>query len=175
VIAALYEWKIKNMPRMLDAIKKPKVWFIVCLVYIWLFGLGKLFATIGPPYLISRIANANNAFSISAIGKSFLYYTHEVANRLGYKYEYVLFAFVANIVIFMPIVILSYFVLRKNRWALNTMIILIAVYVVLSVGLGLLTSESVSGAQIMNTVMLVGVIYVFIRKSTKAIFNEKNI
>jgi hypothetical protein len=158
------------MTRMLDAIKKPNVWIFASVVYIWLLGLTKLIATLGPSYVISRITGTNNFFSISGIEKAFLIYAQEAANKLGYKYEYVLYSFIANVLIFIPAMVVGFFVLRKKLWARNTIIFLVIVYIVHPLGIGLLTSQSNFSILSLNTIILIAMIYVLMRKSTKKVF-----
>jgi hypothetical protein len=164
------------MTRMFDAIKKPYVWIFASVVYIWLLGLSKLIATLGPPFVISIIAHTKNSFWLSDLGKAFPFYAQEVANKLGYKYEYVLYSFIANVLIFIPAIVVGLFVLRKKLWARNTIILLVIVYIVHPLGIGLLTSQSnfsisaIFNLLRFNTIILVAIIYVLMRKSTKETF-----
>jgi hypothetical protein len=161
------------MTIIIDTIRKPKTWFIVSVVYIWLFGLGKLFATIGPPYTISRIAD--KSFSFTGMVKAFLLYAQEAATSLGCKYEYVVYVLIMNVLIFVPVIILGFFILRRKLWALNASIILLVVYIANSVGLGLVLSKSLFDVVTLDIAILFVIVIFFMNKSTKAIFNEKNI
>lgn len=159
------------MTRMFGAIKKPYVWIFASVVYIWLLGLIKLFATLGHIYVISIIIHTSNSFWILDVVKAFLFYAQELANQSGHKYEYVLYAFIVNFLIFIPAMPVGFFVLRKKLWARNTILLLVIVYIVHSLGIGLLTSRSIFRILSLNTVILVAIIYVLMRKSTKIVFS----
>ncbi len=152
------------MSRIFTAVKRPYVWIFASVVYIWLLGLSKLFATLGPPYVFSKGFSTSMQFSVSGLGKAFLFYAQEVAKVLGYKYEYVLYCFIANIVILIPAIVVGFFVLRRKMWARNTLIFLVVAYVVYPLGIGLLTSESKFTILSFNTVILVAIIYVLMRR-----------
>ena len=158
------------MTRVVDAVKKPYLWIFASVVYIWLLGLSKLFATLGPPYVFSKGFSTSMQFSASGFGKAFLFYAQEVAKVLGYKYEYVLYCFIANIFILIPAIVVSFFLLRKKMWARNSLIFLVIAYVVYPLGIGLLTSESKFSVLSLNTIILVAIIYVLVRKPTKEAF-----
>lgn len=161
------------MARVFDTIKKPYVWIFASVVYIWLLGLVKLFATLGPIYVISAIAHTKNSLWISDIGKAFQFYAQEAANQLGYTYNYVLYSLLANILILIPAMVIGFFVLRKKLWARNTMIVIIFVYIIQIIAIGLLTSESkfgISSILSLNTIILVAITYVLTRRSTKETF-----
>ena len=158
---------------MFDTIKKPYVWILASVVYIWLLGLVKLFATLGPMYVISTIAHTKNSFWISDVRKAFIFYAQEVAKQLGYKYEYVLYSLLANILILVPAMVIGFFVLGKKIWARNTMIVLIFLYIIQIIAIGLLTSESkfsIPSILRLNTIILVEIMYGLMRKSTKETF-----
>ncbi|HAM50573.1 MAG TPA: hypothetical protein DCP92_07690 [Nitrospiraceae bacterium] len=158
------------MAKMFDAMKKPYVWIFASVVYIWLLGLIKLFATIGPAYVILRIAHTKNSFWITDIGKAFLFYAQEVSKQWGYRYEYVLYSFLANILIFIPAMVLGFFVIRKKLWARNTIIVLVSVYIVYTIPFGLLTSTWKFTILSLNKIILLAIIYVLMRKSSKEVF-----
>ena len=158
------------MSRIFTAVKRPYVWIFASVVYIWLLGLSKLFATLGPPYVFSNGFSTNMRFSISGLGQAFLFYAQEGAKALGLKYEYVLYCLIANILILIPVIVVGFFVLRKKMWARNTLIFLVIAYVVCPVWIGLLTSESKLTILSLNTVILVAIIYVLLRRSTKEAF-----
>jgi len=161
------------MARVFDAIKKPYVWIFASVVYIWLLGLIKVFAALGPTYVISTIAHTKNSLWISDVGKAFIFYAQEVAKQLGYKYEYVLYSLLANVLILVPAMVIGFFVLRKKIWARNTIIALIFAYIVQIIAIGLLTSEpkfSVISILSLNTIILLATMYVLMRKSTKETF-----
>jgi len=155
---------------MFDAIKKPYVWIFASVVYIWLLGLSKLFATLGPPYVFSKGFSTSMQFSVSGLGKAFLFYAQEAAKGLGYNYEYVLYCFIANILILIPAIVVGVFVLRKKLWARNTIIVLVVLYIVHPIGIGLLTSESILGILSLDSMILAAILYLLVRKSTKEVF-----
>ena len=111
-------------------------------------------------------------FSVSGLGKAFLFYAQEVAKVLDYKYEYVLYCFIANILILIPAIAVGFFVLRKKIWARNTLIFLVVAYVVYPLAIGLLTSESKFTILSLNTIILVAIIYVLMRRPTKEVFSH---
>lgn len=158
------------MTKMFDAIKKPYVWIFASVVYIWLLGLSKLFATLGPPYVFSKGFSTSMQFSVSGLGKAFLFYAQEAAKGLGYNYEYVLYCFIANILILIPAIVVGVFVLRKKLWARNTIIVLVVLYIVHPIGIGLLTSESILGILSLDSMILAAILYLLVRKSTKEVF-----
>src|SRR4030042_2284793 len=102
------------MTRVFYAVRKPYVFIFSSVVYIWLLGLSKLFATLGPPYVFSKGFSTSMQFSVSGLGKAFLFYAQEAAKGLGYNYEYVLYCFIANILILIPAIVVGVFVLRKK-------------------------------------------------------------
>lgn len=158
------------MNTMFNVIKKPYVWIFVSVVYVWLLGLSKLIATLGPPFVISIIAHTKNSFWLSDFGKAFPFYAQEVANKLGYKYEYVLYSLLANIFILIPAMVMGFFVLRKKLWARNTFIGLVLSYIVHLIGIGLLASESILGTLSLNSIILAAILCLLVRKSTKRVF-----
>jgi hypothetical protein len=158
------------MTRIYNAIKKPYVWIFASVVYVWLLGLGKLIATLGPPFVILLIAHTKNSFWLSDFRKAFLFYAQEVANKLGYKYEYVFYSLLANILIFIPAVVIGFFVLRKKLWARNTFIGLVLSYIVHPIAIGLLSSESILGILSLNSIIFAAILCLLLRKSTKKVF-----
>ncbi len=158
------------MTRILDIIRKPYIWIFISVVYIWLLAFSKLFATLGPPYVFSKGFSTTMHFSLSSLTEAFLFYAQEVAKLSGYKYEYVLYCFIANIVILIPAIVVGFFVLRKKMWARNTLISLIIAYVMYPLGIALLTSESKFIILTMNAIILVAIIYVLMRSPSKKVF-----
>ena len=140
--------------------------------YIFGLWLVKIFATLGPTFVIPRIVHKENSFWISDIGKTFQSYAQEVAKRLGCSYEYVLYNFLANIFIFAPAIILGLFVLRKKLWALSTTAILLVAYIILRGILSIWFLGSLTGALGVNYVILIVIVSLFTKKTTKALFSE---
>ena len=165
----LYARKI-NMNKMLDAMKKPNLWIILSVGYLWLLGIGKLIATLGPPFVISRIMETKNSFSISGFVNAFVIYAQEAAPKLGYTYKFVLYSFISNVLIFIPVIVVDYFVLQKRLWARNTLIVLILVYLFHPLGIGLLTSELNLSFIRLNSIVLVAIIYALMCKTTTDAF-----
>lgn len=121
----------------------------------------------GPPYVFASAFSTSMQFSVSGLGKAFLFYAQEVTKALGYKYEYVLYCFIANILILIPAIVVGFFVLRKKMWARNTLILLVIAYVVYPLGIGLLTSESKFTILSLNTIILVVIVYVLMRRPAR--------
>ena len=165
------------MSRMLDAIKKPNVLIFASVGYVWLIGSGKLIATLGPPFVISKITNTKNVLSISGTVNAFQIYAHEAANKLGYTYKFVLYSLITNVGIFIPTIIVGFYVLRKKLWARNYFIGIVLVLIFQSLVIGCLTSQmNLSIVSLLNTInldsiILMAIICVLLRKSTTDYFS----
>jgi len=80
----------------------------------------------------------------------------------------------ANIIILMPALVIGFFVLRKNIWAKNALILLLIFLIFMPTLLSALASELSLNILNTDTLIYLAMIYLFTRKSTNEYFLEKN-
>lgn len=160
------------MTNFLDFFKKPIVWIYISVIYIWLFAISILVATLGPTFVVAKIADNDNSISFTELKTAFLTYIQEAAKMLNYDYNYVLYSYISNVLIYTPALIIGFFVLRKKMWAMNIFIALIITYLLQPVVISALTSGLSFNILSLNTIIYSGMIYLLTRRSSKAIFTN---
>jgi hypothetical protein len=151
-------------------LKRPMVWVSIAVIYMWLFSLSMFIASIGPPLVMAKIVTGENAMSVTAINNAFLLYVQEASSKLNIKYNFLLFSLALNVLLFLPTVIISIFVLRKHSWAMNGLLALLIIFLIYPFALAIFTSESFWGIFNLNQLFLLAFIFLFTREEIRCIF-----
>ncbi len=158
----------------MDFLKNPKLWIYSSVIYIWFLSIAKLFASLGPVFVIARIGRADNSLSFLDLKRAFLTYVTEAASRLSYNPEYVQYSLLSNVILYAPTLVVGFFVVKKRRWARKALLFMIAL-IFLQPLIGVITSDIGLGAFLgIDSIVLLLLIYFFTRRATKeALAKEK--
>ncbi len=164
------------MLNFLSFFKKPIVWIYILVVYIWILAISVLFVVLSPTFIVAKIADNDDSISFTELKTAFLTYTQEAANRLNLDYNFVLYSYISNVLIFTSALIIGFFVLRKKMWARNAIIALIIIILVYPLVFYILflgrLPDIFNLKTFFSTLIWLGMIYFLTRKNTKTIFQK---
>jgi len=159
----------------INYLKKPTLWIYISVIYIWILAIGKLIASLGPPYIIAQIVKTDNSVSFQELKQSFLIYISEVAKKLHYTPEYVQYSLLSNVILYAPTLVIGFFVIKKRFWARNVLLFMIAL-IILKPLIGIMTSDiTLSAFLSVDTIILLLMIYFFTRRATKEAFTKEKV
>ena len=165
---------ISGMAHFINTLKKPIVWIYFSVIYIWLLSLSVLVATLGPPYVLVRIARPKNTSLITDFIESFHSYVKETARTLNVSDNIVWYSFFSNIVIFPLAILTGFFVVKKKMWARNFMIVLLLILILRPLILQIVASGAVlmQADTIIESIIFLMIIFFLTRKSATAYFQR---
>lgn len=136
----------------------------VSVAYLWLFTLSTFVASVGPPIVIAKIADTDKSMSFNDLKEAFLIYAQEASKTMNLSYDFLFYSLLWNMMIFIPTLIIGFFLLRKKRWARNAMIGLLILLLLYPIAISAITSEF--SGRILNFNMLIfpGIIYLLKKK-----------
>ena len=150
-------------------LKKPRLWIISSIIYLWVFTAAKLFVTVGPPLVMYTIVYGHRAFSLTKLNNTFLFYIEDLTKRLGMSYEYVFYSFLANAIFFLSALLIGAFVLKKKRWARNALIALLVMLILWPLIMPIAFGYNINILKI-NFLIFPGMIYLLKRKDVEPSF-----
>ncbi len=136
--------------------------------------MSMLIATLGPPYVIARIARAKDSSLLTSFKESFQLYAKEAAGTLNVSNGVILYMLIINVVIFSVAILVGFFVLRKRMWARNIMILLMLILILRTPILQIVASGSVlmQVDTIIESIIFLMVIFFLTRKSATEYFQR---
>lgn len=149
-------------------LERPMIIIAVSVAYIWLFTLSTFVASVGPPMVIAKIADTDKSMSFSDLKESFLIYAQESSKKLNLSYDFLLYSLLWNMMIFIPTLIIGFFLLRKKRWARNAMIGLLIILLLYPIAISTITSGFSSRILNFNMLIFPGIIYLLKRKNIES-------
>lgn len=156
-------------------IKRPKLWIIISLIYIWLYSIGVFIAAVGPPLIIANVlTNKNDKISMQKIEKGFVLYAQEASKTLNVKYSCFLYTLFLNIILMLPTLAMGIFTLQKKLCAKNGLIGLLLLYILCPILIALVTSEY-NAIINFNTLSFIPIIIILTRKTIDQSFTEQAI
>ena len=78
------------MANLINVIRKPIIWVYISVIYIWFYFISKFIASVGPPFIVAKIADTDNSISFSEFKKAFLTYAQKGSEEVGINTQYVL-------------------------------------------------------------------------------------
>lgn len=165
------------MANIVQVIRKPIIWLYVSVIYIWIFIIFKFIASVGPPFVIAKIADTDDSLSLAELKKAFMIYIHEASEKIDISSQFILYSMLSNIILIAPVLIIGFFVLKKKLWARNSFIILLIFFMLLPILISLASGAFPSATVVLNydTAIYLLIIFFLTRKSTKELFYGKEL